>query len=702
MDRIAAARSVARCRAAIVCAICMVGAHIGAGASRIDGLIQALAGDDEAARVEARQLLPREGGAAAARLIPLLSHERQEVWRTAFNVLADIAHDVSAPGRESERIEVADNLMRLVSPETPPHAKELGLRLLPIALPEGYDVSPVAALLRDPEFREKARAALELTGTAPARTALRDALENADPAFQCALLNSLAIVQDEAGLSVIEGYTRHSDERVRAAAARALAWTGRPRYLASLRRVHEEAGPATAFETGDALVRLADRMVHRGGNWEIAMGIYRGLLASSDIRLKNAAVAGLGRFGDETAVPDILTALAGEQGDALEPAALAAFRSLAGRAARIALRDSYPAFSHEMRVCLLGVFGDARDAVFLDVLTEAAGSADDSIRVAALDALAASELPEALPMLIAAADKAAPEQRERSVERVRHVAEAYRNRGMKNVAGKALLALFRLAANDEERAWALEGIKENPTPEAFDVLLSQLDESELAALPAPVLLGVAKVLVDAGRPEDAAGLFDATLPKLDSTDAIEETIEYLRGTSGAAEISRRLGFVTRWMLVGPFPWSPPDSFTRRYINEPDVDLVAEYAVNEEPLRWQVHETEDVGGIVDLMSLYGEKSNAVAFGLARIHVDQDTDAVIRAGSDDGIKIWVNGDVVHENDVDRPSALDQDLATARFRSGSNVLLTAVTQHGGGWNFRVRLTRPDGTPLPFTYTE
>jgi len=70
-----------------------------------------------------------------------------------------------------------------------------------------------------------------------------------------------------------------------------------------------------------------------------------------------------------------------------------------------------------------------------------------------------------------------------------------------------------------------------------------------------------------------------------------------------------------------------------------------------------------------------------------------------GSDDGIKVWVNGDVIHENNIDRGTLLDQDQAPAKFRAGKNAILVQVTQNTGGWDFCVRLTRPDGAVLPFT---
>jgi hypothetical protein len=73
---------------------------------KIDDLVAALGGNDEKARVEARQLLPRQSIDAVPKLLPLVMQDNEVVWRSAFNVLADFANQVSVPGREAERAKV--------------------------------------------------------------------------------------------------------------------------------------------------------------------------------------------------------------------------------------------------------------------------------------------------------------------------------------------------------------------------------------------------------------------------------------------------------------------------------------------------------------------------------------------------------------------------------------------------------------------
>lgn len=55
----------------------------------------------------------------------------------------------------------------------------------------------------------------------------------------------------------------------------------------------------------------------------------------------------------------------------------------------------------------------------------------------------------------------------------------------------------------------------------------------------------------------------------------------------------------------------------------------------------------------------------------------------AGSDDSVKVWLNGEIVHENFVDRGAYDYQDVFRVTLKQGKNVLLVAVYEGAGGWS-------------------
>jgi HEAT repeat protein len=671
-----------------------------ASANSLELYITDLGGDNEQARATARQMLPREGAAAVPYLLPLLKSENQNVWRAAFNVLEDIANNVSVPGREKDRLAVTDSLMTLVNPNEPYAIKERGLRLLPKVVPNGYDIHPISALLKDQELREKARAALEEMGTPEASAALCNALPSADPDFARALLDAIGAIRNPASLASIQPLLSHSDAGVRAAALRALSWTGDPGYLKAGSKVFSQADKSTEAEAGDAYLRLADSVLRKGGNFDAGLKVYREVLKeSSDRRLQAAAMAGMGRFGDETVVPVILETVQGGKAPDLEGPAWVALSALEGQGASKALLAAFPTFTPEMKIPALAAFGRKRDPIFLDLLTETLRSEDSAIHEVCAIALADSHFPEAVPLLVSDAGTRSGEEKEATLKALQQLAYSMRLLKNRQAAGDAYYALYQAAESDDLKNTAFEGIHDFPVAASLNLLLEKVESTDVMD-PAQVttMLGIVKSLSDAGRKDEAATALDRIIGKVKSPEALRAAIPALAGIFPGLECTRRLGFVTKWQVVGGFSWSMNDGFQKVNIGEPNVDLSATYKVGENQVSWKPYETKDPSGGIDFSSAVGMLDHVTGYAYAKISVAEETEGTVRVGSDDGIKVWVNGASVHENNVDRGSAVDQDQAPIKLKAGANDLLIEVTQGGGGWNAFVRLTKPDGMPLSF----
>ena len=223
----------------------------------------------------------------------------------------------------------------------------------------------------------------------------------------------------------------------------------------------------------------------------------------------------------------------------------------------------------------------------------------------------------------------------------------------------------------------------------------------MAALPVGVLAGVAKAMHDAGKKEDAEAILAKLMPRLNTAQAVSDSLNALMAIGGAEAMLPRLGFVTRWKLVGPFPWLMAEAFNKINVNEPAVDLEAEYPGPEDkPLRWKAQQSLHPMGLMDLMGMICACDHVCAYAYTEITLPEATEAILGCGSDDGIKVWVNEEAVHENNTDRGVVLDQDRAPIKLKAGVNRLLVECTQNGGGWNFLVRLSQADGSPLLITY--
>ena len=64
----------------------------------------------------------------------------------------------------------------------------------------------------------------------------------------------------------------------------------------------------------------------------------------------------------------------------------------------------------------------------------------------------------------------------------------------------------------------------------------------------------------------------------------------------------------------------------------------------------------------------------------------SDVTMRAGSNDAIKIWLNGEVVHNNPIDRESDDFQDEFKVNLKAGDNLLFVKVSERAEDWSMFV----------------
>ncbi|MEE2780704.1 MAG: PSD1 and planctomycete cytochrome C domain-containing protein [Planctomycetota bacterium] len=139
-----------------------------------------------------------------------------------------------------------------------------------------------------------------------------------------------------------------------------------------------------------------------------------------------------------------------------------------------------------------------------------------------------------------------------------------------------------------------------------------------------------------------------------------------------------------WQAIGPFEVSDFNAaFATVFPPEVEVDLDAEY--EDGKLKWSARPDYNDGRVHPLTGDY------VATYLYRtIEAEEAGPVELYFGSDDGIKVWLNGQSIHENKIGRSALPDQDRVRATLRTGTNHLLMKIANGGGksGFYFRARL--------------
>ncbi len=160
--------------------------------------------------------------------------------------------------------------------------------------------------------------------------------------------------------------------------------------------------------------------------------------------------------------------------------------------------------------------------------------------------------------------------------------------------------------------------------------------------------------------------------------------------------------VVNWLVLGPLPVAEgetPDVETQRAFfrdDQLDPEIRPEagqgFPWGAARLVWTPAEA-DGSGRVDLDARFGEVDFAAAWAAAELVTDRDRDVLLGIGSDDAVRVWLNGREVHRHWGGRSLRVNEDVIRVTLREGANTLLLKVQDREYGWGFAVqRLQRED----------
>lgn len=162
-------------------------------------------------------------------------------------------------------------------------------------------------------------------------------------------------------------------------------------------------------------------------------------------------------------------------------------------------------------------------------------------------------------------------------------------------------------------------------------------------------------------------------------------------------------FMKTWLVLGPIPVSQDKAITQDTEAQKKAfaaDLLIQHGgetsikpqsglthqIEDKEFQWQLVQSED--DIVNLIKVYGQKDFVIAYAYAEIDIPETITALLGIGSDDGVKLWLNGKLVHENWIGRGMNKDDDIIPVTFQKGSNQLLLKVQNIQEAWGFACRM--------------
>ncbi len=161
-------------------------------------------------------------------------------------------------------------------------------------------------------------------------------------------------------------------------------------------------------------------------------------------------------------------------------------------------------------------------------------------------------------------------------------------------------------------------------------------------------------------------------------------------------------FICTWSITEPIPANAAtdqESQLKAFESEA-IDLPAliasattgQLVLNGTSYAWK--DIQAANGIVDLVKEFGQLEYCYVYAIAHVTSATEQKALFGIGSDDGVKVWLNGELVHENFIGRPLNPDDDLLGVQLRAGENILVLKIYNMQRDWGFCVRPLGPNKT--------
>ena len=651
-----------------------------------------------------------------------------QLQSTAIHGLLALGERLAASTREEDR-EAANQIGRRLDSTSMPQAVQLaGLRLRALSAP-AETVPDIVRLLEsdDPEVYGSAASLVRTMQGRNVDAALNESFTRLDLTGQIRLVRALGERGHPAAINLATELVHHPSDDMKIAASEALGiigTRGSALTLAELaglstgavqqaarenmyrikrpnaRAVEQVMGQAvTRFRSEATRVELIDGLRIRRAAEQAP--ILRQTILEDSPAIRVASWHALGALDspqslgllirqfitidptdreEKEAAADAITAIALRSDDA---------NAAAGPLASAIITDA----SVENTVLLLGMLGELGGSAALKAVEGVLfDSAFDALaKDAAVSVLARWEDAEALPTVEALlADPEGPDAWRATLFEgaVRLIGNTIPDH-QAETKSKKLRDLMDSATTDHERVLVLEGLAAAPHIDSLSLVQAELSNPALTLAAARAMFAIGQTI---GMRNQDAGV-DIVMQALTKAEEVaqahpraisSEQLEGLQSAAGAAvnAIDAQRGFITAWLIAGPYMiegQGGSDLFDHAF--EPET--------NPDSAEWSRPADGVVSprGVVDFNRAFAG-SDRVAYVRTIITSDRAQSARIELGSDDGAKVWLNGEVVHANNAMRGLTLGEDVFEAQLTEGSNVLLIKVSQGGGDWSLAVRL--------------
>jgi HEAT repeat protein/type 1 glutamine amidotransferase len=669
------------------------------GDSRAVGQLSKLFTDaDREIAVAAISAVGRIGGGKAVMMLERtrskVAAELHPVWADAYLMCADKA---LAKGNKRRALQI---YRRMYVPAESVPIRIAALRGIIIATPHKGTAHIVDVLKgNDRQMQSMVIGLLrEIPGTKTTK-AITAELPNLSVSGQVQLLSALAGRGDRSALPAVLGATKSSEVDVRVAAFSALGLLGNastvdllaktaatakgPEQQAARESLYRLGHPETNQKILDTIPRADSKikveLIRSVGERNVSAGVDTLLKTAKDsdgtVRLESLKV--LRVITEPKNLPALIELLLNVQ---TETERKEAERSVAVVARKLREENRRAAdvltvlpkvTDVTSRCSLLSVLGKIGDDSALPMLRAALKDKDAKVQDAAIRALA--DWPE--PSLI-------DDMRQIARTSDNQVHRALALRGFVRLIGldshrspeekiRMYQEAMHLAPNENEKKAVLSALANIKTFAALQMAADYLDDEALQREAEVAVVRIADG-TRGSHPQQTKVVLQK-VSKISKDDSLRQQANKL-----IEQIKQFEQYITAWQVSGPYTKEgagatklfdvafPPES------DPENAKWTPMPAGTDRNKPWLLELDKAVGG--------GDRA---AYLRTNVWSPKNQKVRLELGSNDGIKVWLNGEVVHANNTARTISRDEDKVEVTLRKGWNRLLMKITQSGGTWS-------------------
>jgi HEAT repeat protein len=242
-----------------------------------------------------------------------------------------------------------------------------------------------------------------------------------------------------------------------------------------------------------------------------------------------------------------------------------------------------------------------------------------------------------------------------------------------------------MAANVNEQKLVMSNVSNAQTLEALSLVESYLDNGDLKQEAEVAAVQIGQALMGSNSQQ-----IKSVMVKVEQQTQNDTVRQQARDVINAIE--KFDDYIISWEYSGPYSQDNASNTTLF-----DVVFAPEQP-DAKDVKWEIMpaSTDPARPWLAELDKVLSANNSVAYLRTKISSDKEQKVLLEAGSDDGIKIWLNDQVVHGSNVNRGLEPGQDKVEVTLKQGWNTLVLKVTNGTGNWTACARFRALDGSTL------